>query len=309
MAPGSFRHEAQLYAGGDEFVALATEFLRPALAAGDPALVLVDEPKQAALRAALGPAVGDLSFADVRDVGRNPAHIIPLWRGFVDDHAVGAPLWGISEPFWSGRTSSETAECQQHESLLNVALSDAAALTLLCPIDTAMVGAETAATAVRRHPGIRAAGAWRPNVDYAGADPATLLAEPLPAAPLDAAAFAFTDVNLRALRAHVAGAATALGFGRERSDDVVLAVDEVATNSYRYGGGGGTLRTWESDVGLVCEVSDQGRFTDPLVGRRRPRTDQIGGRGLWIANQLCDLVQVRSSDDGSVVRLHTRAPA
>ena len=29
-----------------------------------------------------------------------------------------------------------------------------------------------------------------------------------------------------------------------------------------------------------------------------------GGRGVWMANQLCDLVQVRSSDDGTVVRLH-----
>ena len=30
------------------------------------------------------------------------------------------------------------------------------------------------------------------------------------------------------------------------------------------------------------------------------------GRGLWIANQVCDLVEVRSSDEGSVVRVHMR---
>ena len=29
-----------------------------------------------------------------------------------------------------------------------------------------------------------------------------------------------------------------------------------------------------------------------------------GGRGLWIVNQLCDLVQVRSSPAGTVIRLH-----
>ena len=86
----------------------------------------------------------------------------------------------------------------------------------------------------------------------------------------------------------------------------MLAVDEVATNSYRYGGGGGTLRTWASGGGLVCEVRDGGRFSDPLVGRRRPSSDRIGGRGLWIANQLCDLVQVRSSGEGAVVRLYAR---
>jgi hypothetical protein len=29
-----------------------------------------------------------------------------------------------------------------------------------------------------------------------------------------------------------------------------------------------------------------------------------GGRGLWIVNHLCDLVQLRSSPAGNVVRLH-----
>ena len=27
-------------------------------------------------------------------------------------------------------------------------------------------------------------------------------------------------------------------------------------------------------------------------------------RGLWLANRLCDLVQVRSGEQGTVVRLH-----
>ena len=120
--------------------------------------------------------------------------------------------------------------------------------------------------------------------------------------------FPFTDANLPELRAHVAALADRLGLGREQAGDIVLAVDEVATNSYRYGGGGGTLRTWATNSGgLVCEVSDGGRLADPMVGRRRPPVDQIGGRGLWIANQLCDLVQVRSSGDGAVVRLFVRS--
>src|SRR5262245_32719475 len=157
MAPGPFCHEAQLYAGDDEFVALATDFLRPALAAGDPALVLVDDAKQAALGSAVGAAADRVSFVDVRDAGRNPAHIIPLWRGFVDAHAAGTPLWGIAEPYWSERTGIETAECHQHESLINVALADAEGFTLLCPVDSTSVGAATAAAALRRHPGVRTA--------------------------------------------------------------------------------------------------------------------------------------------------------
>ena len=30
------------------------------------------------------------------------------------------------------------------------------------------------------------------------------------------------------------------------------------------------------------------------------------GRGLWLANQLCNLVQIRSSPEGTTVRLHMR---
>jgi anti-sigma regulatory factor (Ser/Thr protein kinase) len=29
-----------------------------------------------------------------------------------------------------------------------------------------------------------------------------------------------------------------------------------------------------------------------------------GGRGLWLINQLCDLVQLRPAVDGLTVRLH-----
>ncbi|HEX6601792.1 MAG TPA: ATP-binding protein, partial [Solirubrobacterales bacterium] len=54
---------------------------------------------------------------------------------------------------------------------------------------------------------------------------------------------------------------------------------------------------------LVCEIHDFGLIEDPLIGRERPPADQIGGRGLWIVNQLCDLVQVRSGEKGTFVRL------
>jgi anti-sigma regulatory factor (Ser/Thr protein kinase) len=78
----------------------------------------------------------------------------------------------------------------------------------------------------------------------------------------------------------------------------------VATNSLRHGGGSGVLRIWEKGSSLVCEVSDAGRIEDPLVGRGKPSGDLGSGFGLWLANQLCDLVQIRTFSTGSVVRLH-----
>ncbi len=65
---------------------------------------------------------------------------------------------------------------------------------------------------------------------------------------------------------------------------------------------------WIDDDTIVCQVRDAGRFDDPFVGRRAPTGVGYSGRGLWIANQVCDLVQIRDVPDGSIVRLrqHTR---
>jgi anti-sigma regulatory factor (Ser/Thr protein kinase) len=93
----------------------------------------------------------------------------------------------------------------------------------------------------------------------------------------------------------------------ERGERLVLAVNELASNSIRHGGGRGRLLVWREADTLLCEVRDDGHIADPLAGRRRPMIEEYGGRGMWLANQLCDLVQVRSSPRGSVVRTHMRA--
>lgn len=61
---------------------------------------------------------------------------------------------------------------------------------------------------------------------------------------------------------------------------------------------------WHTERGVVCQISDSGHITDPLVGRTRPGPNVPGGRGLWVANLLCDLVQLRSDATGTVIRLH-----
>jgi hypothetical protein len=45
-----------------------------------------------------------------------------------------------------------------------------------------------------------------------------------------------------------------------------------------------------------------------MAGRERPTSERDGGRGLWMVNQLCDLVQLRSFPDGAAVRLHMYLP-
>ena len=127
---------------------------------------------------------------------------------------------------------------------------------------------------------------------------------PLPPAPDTAVPVGFGAGDLAGVRRQVLAVCLAEGLGPDRADDLVLCADELAANSLLHGGGRGELRLWRDHDALVCEVSDPGTIDDPLAGRRAPSLERVGGRGLWLANQLCDLVQMRSGAAGTVVRLH-----
>jgi len=303
-----FRHEALFYAGKDDFVRRTGAFLRDAVEAEEPALVVVDAGKIALLREELGDATAGVQFADMAEVGANPARIIPAWREFVTRSApTGRRLRGIGEPIWPQRTPAELAECERHESLLNLAFAGSPSWWLLCPYDTEALDPAVLEEARRTHPFVLEDGVGRESADYYGLSTiAAPFEEPLPEPPASALELEFGDGPLEALRWLVGRAAAEAKLEASRAADLVLAVHELATNTLRHGGGRGTLRLWRQPDALVCEVADAGRLDQPLAGRERPLAGQAGGRGLWIVNQLCDLAQIRCFATGSVVRLHMR---
>ena len=65
---------------------------------------------------------------------------------------------------------------------------------------------------------------------------------------------------------------------------------------------------WTEEGWLVCEVTDGGCVDDPFIGTRTPPVDDTSGRGLWMVNQLCDLVELRSGRSGTAVRLRFARP-
>src|SRR4029077_17915103 len=70
--------------------------------------------------------------------------------------------------------------------------------------------------------------------------------------------FPFTLSDLGQVRRLVGAAANAAALDDTRREDLVLAVDELATNSVCHGGGSGRLEIWRERDRLVCEVSDGG---------------------------------------------------
>jgi anti-sigma regulatory factor (Ser/Thr protein kinase) len=298
-----YRHEAFLYSGMAEFRSGTLSFIRRAVSSGDPILVMVSGEKIGLLRQQLGAEAENVTFADMASVGDNPARIIAAWRAFVQDHAGAAQLWGIGEPVYPERSPTELAECQLHEALLNVAFDVATPFWLLCPYNLEALTAGVIDEAHRSHPfvvrgdGRQACGTFRP-VDLG--DP---FDRPVPPRPADAARMSFQAGDLRRVRAFVATRAEQAGLAQEAVDAMVLAVNEVATNSLSHGGGRGEVHAWADGRSLVFEVSDQGHITSPLVGRLRPAPEARDGAGLWVANQLCDLVQIYSSARGTAVRV------
>jgi anti-sigma regulatory factor (Ser/Thr protein kinase) len=303
----TYRHEAFFYRGDDDFVASTVPFVREGVERGQPVMVAVANPRLARLRSALGDCADDVTFVDMTELGHNPARIIPGWRAFIDDNAGGGrPLRGVGEPIWAGRRRPEITESQFHEALLNLVIEPDTPLWLRCPYDLDALDAGIVEESMRSHPTIVGSDSYRGSPTYGGIHHACDMFRAALAGPdatTDERTFCMEDLG--AMRRWVARLAEVTGIGLERAADLTLAVSEVAANSVRYGGGGGAIKVWQSSDALVCEVSDRGHLDDPLVGRMQPPVAQAGGRGVWLANQLCDLVQIRSNRRGTTVRIHT----
>ncbi|MDZ4828054.1 MAG: sensor histidine kinase [Actinomycetota bacterium] len=297
----AFRHEALFYAGDRDYVRHTVPFIDAGVANGEPVLVLVPASKLALLREHVPTPAPGVVFGDVERIGRNPNCIIAVFDRFVAEHARdGQRARGIGEPIWASRTPAELVECQRHEELINLAFAGANEVWILCPFDTDALDESVIAEAHRSHPWVTGEQMAQRSAEYV--DPISAYDAPLaePAVPTDT--FAFDRASLGHLRQVVTARAVA-HVDAAGVDEIVLAVSEFATNSIRHGGGRGSVRIWTEGTAFVCEIHDDGRITDPMIGRRRPAAEGIGGRGVWLVNHLCDLVQIRSADSGTVVRL------
>jgi anti-sigma regulatory factor (Ser/Thr protein kinase) len=129
------------------------------------------------------------------------------------------------------------------------------------------------------------------------------LSASLPLPPLRASRLEFGLDDLHDLRAQVAATATAVGLAPARVSDLVAAASELAANSILHGGGRGLATMWGDHGAAFVEVADAGRIDDPEVGTRLPDPAVEHGRGLYIANRLCDEVSIDSGESGTRVRL------
>lgn len=295
-------HLALLYATDAEYVEAVGVFVREGVERGEPVLLALPGERLALLRSVLDATAPAVATADMRDLGRNPRRIIPAIRSFLDAHPR-RPARFVGEPIWDGRTAAEIHEAEIHEALLNRAFAGAE-VTILCPYSTGLADG-VLAEAAANHPGLIDASRARPSREYREGGLSPRYHEPLARPPAGAAVIDFGLPMLgdvRRLTARVAGEA---GLRDDRLDDYVLAVNEVATNSVRHATPPASLAVWHAGDLIVSQISDGGRLADPLVGRLA-NGEGGRGRGLPLVDRLCDLVEIRSTDEGTTVQLTVR---
>lgn len=304
MEHAGFQHQALIYEGADEYLHGTVPFLHAALEAGRPALVAARKEQADLIKGELGREADLLRFVSMEQVGRNPAAVIPLWRDFVDENPDRSVV-GVSELVWADRTAAEMEECHRHEALLNLAFAESRQWSLLCPYDACSLADDELERAATTHKLISREG--RTEESAAFDHEFDSLAGELPPPRVRPETLGFGLTELSEVRRRAAAASERAGMDSRTVADVVTATSELAANSVMHGGGSGTLRLWRENGSLLVEVEDEGLIEEQLVGRLRPGLTQEGGRGLWLANQLCDLVQIRSGESGTVVRLHVLA--
>lgn len=299
-AGGGFRHEAAFYRDAAGYRAAVLPFVREGLDRAEAVLIAVPAPAAKLIREGLDgqrAGAGRVAYADMTELGRNPGRVIGAIWDFADRYP-GQPVRFVSELAWPGRSPAEIGEVAAHEAMANLAFA-AGPVTLLCPYDSGLLAASVITGAGLSHPFVRTASGVTASADFA-AGPAVPGAA-LPPPPAGARRLAYTS-DLRAVRTFVTAEAGRAGLSDDRAADLVLAVGEVAANTVRHAGARGTLLAWTTGTEIICQASDRGQIRDPLVGRRRP--PETGGLGLWVVNQVCDLVELRSGPGGTVIRMH-----
>jgi anti-sigma regulatory factor (Ser/Thr protein kinase) len=303
-ANGRFRHLALFYHGRGEYLAALCGFIQAGQARGDAVLIALPERKARLMRRELGEDSAQVMLVDMAELGRNPARIIPAVLAYAAKHR-DRRVCCIGEPIWPGRTAAEVQEATRHEALTNLAFRGSP-VTFVCAYDSARLPGSVIADAASTHPAVIKDRQETASTRYLG--PAELprrCNRALPRPPARAEALGYCD-DLRPVRRFVASRAKCAGLTPPRIPDLVIATSELAANTLRHTGGGGTVQVWRTSEEIICQVADTGQIADPLARYQAPSDELEGGNGLWLVNQVCDLVQARTGPAGTTTRLHMR---
>jgi anti-sigma regulatory factor (Ser/Thr protein kinase) len=297
-------HRACFYDSAAELTRAVEPIVRAGLRGGDVVFAAAKPATLEALRDLLGDEAGHVELHDGGEWCARPWERLGAIREMLASLPDGTTLYVLGEPPWGG-SDAAVREWARFESIVNLALAGAPVVSV-CLYDERELPDEILRHGRRTHPERLAYGTVSRCEDFV--PPAELvpaLALPVEGIPFDGIRELTLNGNQHAFRAALTRAATELGVPRERLEQVVVAVNEVATNALLHGRPPLRARCWAAGGDFVCEIVDSGPgLTDPLAGWLLPATPSEGGWGLSIARQLCDAVEIAPEGEGTRVTLH-----
>ena len=140
-----------------------------------------------------------------------------------------------------------------------------------------------------------------------GREPASVAVSPPGQPTLDRR---FGREEITTVRHEVSRGLAAAGLGGDRLHGFVLAVNEVVTNAVLHAGGHGRIVLWLAAGSAWCTVTDSGPGIPARYLSRpaAPAAFEVGGRGIWLAYQLCDEVTMATGPIGTTIGLRIGLP-
>ena len=143
-----------------------------------------------------------------------------------------------------------------------------------------------------------------------GAEPRDLAVPPRARAGNELIDRRFGRDEITVVRHEVSSRLSAAGLTGDRLQGFVLAVNEVVTNVVLHAGGQGRVVVWLAGDSAWCTVTDSGPGipTEYLAVPTVPEAFEVGGRGIWLAYQLCDEVTMATGPIGTTIGLRIGLP-
>jgi anti-sigma regulatory factor (Ser/Thr protein kinase) len=304
--PGArLAHQAFLYDGAAQFAEAMAPLVRAGVERGDKVLVAAKRASSEALREELGSDGAAVELHDTLEWHPRPVHRLMAVQRTLAELAPDRRLLALGEPVWTGSAATRR-EWARYESTINVALADAP-LRFICLYDRSELPQSILDYGLETHPEVVEGGVacpcatFEPPADFVRRLDAGGRVESGP----DHHEIPFTG-DYHAFRHLLARLAVECGMDADRAEELVLAANEVVSNSVIHGAPPVAARCWVADGDFVCEVSDGGPgVADPFAGWTLPPPGSPGGWGLAVARRICDALEVAGGNgEGSRVRLY-----
>lgn len=299
-----YLHETALYDSDEELVALVEHFVQEGLEAGEPTLLTFDQPTLELLHDAIDDLDGVLLPPSPGRKANPAGALTQLRRRFTELVRSGATGIRVIGDVPHRGTGAPWEAWLRYEAAVNGALAEFP-LWGVCTYDRRITPPDVVEDVLATHPFVmEPEGGRRRNGRFV--EPSAFLRARPPGPLLGDGDDGPPDVDRRGVTPAEARAVV-VAAGQALPDDALarlrLVVSETVANARVHGAGEVRLRLWTGIDRTVVVVSDEGGGpADPCVGLLPATDDPLadGGRGLWMAHQLCTDISLAYGDGFSV---------